>query len=180
MRRQWVGLLMLAVLPLFGGAAAWALEVETDTDGPAVARAPIRVRAQCPGRFTDVLHEFEDGIHQPQFRIIDTVQAWCSFWDEVYSSRSPAPPCDTTSIDFTNEVAVVAALGDRTDTCYNERVTCVERRGDSINVVAVETVPGFSCGCGDAITQPLDVVKVSRPVVSATFSRKTAVLNCRP
>jgi hypothetical protein len=107
-----------------------------------------------------------------QALLIDNPVAWCQFWGAPF-------PCNTQGIDFQAEVAVVAASGWANNGCYDVAITCVRSEAaDSIHVEVTAVGPGGGCGCSDNIVTPLVVVKVRRPVFSATFEWASYALNC--
>ncbi|HXU12806.1 MAG TPA: thrombospondin type 3 repeat-containing protein [Candidatus Binatia bacterium] len=126
----------------------------------------------CDRVFDSVTHTKTSGIYTQQSLLIDNPVAWCQFWGSPF-------PCDTQGIDFQAEVAIVATSGYATNGCHDVAVTCVRSEAaDSIHVVVTNVVPGGLCGCPDNIGSPLDVVKVRRPVSSATFEWAWYSLNC--
>jgi len=148
------------------------------------AAAVVVAQAQggsCDVAATEVLHRQSSGVAFQQLRVIETETEWCAFWEEVFSNVSPAPDCDTTQIDFSSEVAVVAAIGNRPNGCYNADISCVNQRGqsDDLRVTVQEIVPGKGCLCTQATVSPVDVVKVPRPVGRVDFFLKKATLSCR-
>jgi hypothetical protein len=132
--------------------------------------------------FEEVLsRSLGSGITEPVDRIIRNEHQWCGFWGELHSRISPAPPCDTSLVDFSEEVAIVTALGPRGNTCYGVRVTCIDTAGGKTSALSVfvqDIVPGPDCACGWAIVYPVHVVKVDKPVSQLSFRHETAVLDC--
>lgn len=135
---------------------------------------------QCDKTATPVLQESHSGILVEQVRIIDSEPDWCDFWDEAHSIMFPAPPCDTASIDFTSEVAVVATLGPRPTSGYGVAVSCVQDLGESgnIRVTATQVVPGRNCMTLPVVVHPVSVVKVDRPVKYVQIRKQIDVLDC--
>jgi len=135
---------------------------------------------QCDKTATPVLHQQFSGIDEEGFRIIDNETEWCEFWDQVHSIMFPAPPCDTTSIDFATEVALVATLGGRPNSCHGVEIECVQALGASgnIRVHVAQWEPGENCACLQVVVHPVDVVKVDRPVEKAQMRWKTSALDC--
>ena len=125
--------------------------------------------AECDQPFTTVLNA--DGPATEQYRVIDNLADWCAF-------RPSA--CGSGLIDFQTEIAVVAAIGTKPDTCYGVQFTCMRRNGATGGVI-VETqqmFPGPGCGCFTVITSPMTVAKLPRPAGPVTFSNGSAPLIC--
>ncbi|HEV8199957.1 MAG TPA: thrombospondin type 3 repeat-containing protein [Candidatus Polarisedimenticolia bacterium] len=108
--------------------------------------------ADCDQPFTTVLNA-TDGPTSAQFFVIDNLADWCAF-------RPSA--CVSGLIDFSTEVAVVAAIGTRTNGCYSVQFTCMRRDGAGVLADAMLYAPSSSCGCPDNMTQWLTVTKVPR------------------
>ena len=142
--------------------------------------ASTHARPKCDEPFVEVLTEWQSHIAFEQFRVIDNEAEWCGLWDTVYKFYFPPRPCDTTLIDFGREVAIVAAIGGRSNTCYGVDITCVRRLGNSrnIHVEVVERQPSLDCVCLAAVVSPLEVIKVARPVRHASFKKQIETLNC--
>ncbi len=134
---------------------------------------------QCNEGFTTVVHEQYSGVHSQGVMLIEDGQTLCAVWDQIYSNIYPPPGCDTGLIDFSNQVAVVAALGSRPDGCYDIDVGCVHRTpNNTIGVGIVETQPGPDCICTDAIVDPVIVIAIDRPVTDVKFRAVVRELEC--
>ena len=102
-------------------------------------------------------------------------------WDTIYSNQFPAPPCDTSLVDFTTETVILVALGWRSNTCFDVNIRCMHRFGpQTVGVLFRESVPGPSCGCGAAITTPTQLVKVDRTYAQALYRNYPRTLQCGP
>jgi hypothetical protein len=126
--------------------------------------------ADCDQPFTTVM-SVDDGPGVATYRVIDNLADWCAF-------RPSA--CGSGLIDFTTEVAVVAAPGSRSDSCYSVAVTCMRRTGGSqdIGIVAQETYPGPGCACFFVLIDPMHIVKMPRPAGAVTFVNESVPAIC--
>jgi hypothetical protein len=100
------------------------------------------------------------GMEQPAREVVRDAGAWGRLWPRLSASRggtSAAP-----QVDFGREMALVAAMGQRSTGGYEIRIHAVQRQGDGLVVHAVETSPGPTCGAGAALSRPADVVLVPR------------------
>ena len=123
---------------------------------------------------------YVNSIKDPLCMFIDNESQWCEFWDHVGWSA-----CDTTLIDFHREVAVVLALGNKPDTCHTVSIEKICRQGSmgaELNVLGIETTfpVDENCGCFTAIVQPLDVVRIKRPVSAVTCYTRAEPATCGP
>jgi hypothetical protein len=108
---------------------------------------------------TRVAHARDGGSFNPSpNRLIDNLADWCAFMPSL---------CNAGLIDFGTEVAL-SHVADGNSTCADTKITCVEKAGSGVRVKATDIE--YRCTCFDVLTTPFDIVKVSRPATSATFS----------
>lgn len=124
---------------------------------------------------------WNNGIGEPLCTFIDNEPDWCEFWDKVH----PVPGCNTSFVDFSREVAIVLALGQKPDTCYDVSIDklCREGTGGSaINVLGIEIVQSLSeeCGCFTGYVQPLQIVRLPRPVSEVVCYTRKEPAPCPP
>jgi len=122
----------------------------------------------CDRPFETIFKVPQSSVDTEQYRVIDNLADWCAFW--------PAQ-CSTTAIDFSTHVAVVTALGYRVDTCFDVTITCIQSDPafPGIRVFATESTDA-GCECYFEVVNPLQVVKVARPVGSWTFTKNAVPL----
>ena len=83
-------------------------------------------------------------------------------------------------MDFTRDIVVAVAAGQRATGGYEIAVDRVRQVNDELTVEVVETTPGPNCLSTSSLTQPVDVVVV--PAVSArswSFVERKDVRGCR-
>jgi hypothetical protein len=147
------------------------------------------VESRCNVPFEFVMAEHQSGIAQGRDFVIRDEEEWCRFWDEVYSFLYPPPECNTELIDFTEEVAIISALGTRPNSCYANAITCIEdrvltavskisKKGGVMTVYVEEIIPGFNCHCLFSIVKPVYVVKVKKPVTNVRFVHYETIMDC--
>ena len=122
------------------------------------------------------------GISSPQYRLIDNLSDWCQVWDAFFGDLSPKPPCNTELVDFSREVAVLAATGLHSSGGFPVQITCVRSGGSSSNiqVLVTESSPAPGCPVTGIPTRPATIVKVHRPVRKTIFKFETVVVDCSP
>jgi hypothetical protein len=134
----------------------------------------------CNRPVTKLLMGDAPGIPVAETGIIDNGAAWCDLWDRIYVNASPPPSCDRTLVDFSSEVVLFAALGMRSSGGFTAEIACVhENEGDpQLRVQVLATSPGPHCIVTMALTYPISVVKVARPVQDAVFETTETVQDC--
>jgi len=136
--------------------------------------------------FCDVHHQVlvsqnNSGISQSMTWLIDNQADYCAAWDMIYANSFPPPPCNTNNIDFTQETAILVALGTRSNGCYNVNVACVhEFTPNAVGVGYVETQPGPGCLCTSVITTPVQLIKVPNTYSRARYLKINRQLQCLP
>ncbi len=128
--------------------------------------------------FYEVLNASQTGFSQPDQGIINTEEEWCEFWDQLYATMWPKPPCDTSLINFAEETAVYVALGSRPNSCYGVNITCITPKEQKLEVDYEEIIPGETCACATVVVRPVDVVKIEKFEGNTEFQRYIRVLDC--
>jgi hypothetical protein len=82
--------------------------------------------------------------------------AWRAMWERVYRAIQPLPPLP--SVDFTQSMLVVVALGSRPTTGYDGTVAAAARDDGILRVQALERYPGAGCVEAEMLTNPIDIV----------------------
>ncbi len=109
--------------------------------------------------------------------IIDTPEEFCRIWDSSFTTQ----PCDPGRIDFDHEIVLVASLWSLQTSGIDLRVECVQSddSAGAVEVLLAVQLPGNGCLYPDWIVNPLAMVKVPRPVESATFEvLRTFKIDC--
>jgi len=139
-------------------------------DGGQSALTVTRLRAE-PYSFT-----FYSGLDDRQRIVVRDQTQWKDVWQQIWKRTSPVP--DLPAIDFTRELVIVAADGSRPTGGYN---ILIERASDSggagINVVIRSVSPG-RCGVTQALTQPVDIARVTRRDGAVIFTERAEVQDC--
>jgi protease stability complex PrcB-like protein len=113
------------------------------------------------------------GIGEARRLIIRDANAWAEFWSELGTGGRP-------EVDFTRNVVVAVAAGQRPTGGYEIRVDQVRQVNGELRVEVVETTPGPNCMTTASLTQPVDVVVVQGvPPRSWSFAERRDVRGCR-
>jgi hypothetical protein len=112
------------------------------------------------------------GVGESRRLIIRDANAWAAFWSELGVGDRPA-------VDFTRDVVVAVAAGQRPTGGYEIAVDRVRQVNGELTVEVVETTPGPNCTTTTSLTQPVDVVVVPVPTArSWSFVERKEVRGC--
>jgi hypothetical protein len=176
------------------GPVALAPEPEQPPESTAVAAPPqatdsAEVRAQAPvpaaaqgyaeygaGNDLDLRRIGQwtrTGIGEARRLIIRDANAWAQFWSELGVGERPA-------IDFTRDLVIAVAAGQRPTGGYEIAVQRVFQRDGELVAEVLETTPGPNCMTTASLTQPVDVVVVqSLNPRTWSFVERKDVRGCR-
>ena len=113
------------------------------------------------------------GISEARRLVIRDANTWAEFWSELGVGGRPA-------VDFSRDVVVVVAAGQRPSGGHEIAVDRVSQTDGELAVEVVETTPGPNCMTTSSLTQPVDVVVV--PAVAPrtwSFVERKEVRGCR-
>ena len=151
---------------------------------PAVAQAPAPAQAAPnaagyapyggqPLQIRRIGQYATSGIATPARLIIRDDSSYARFWTSLGAGARPA-------VDFSRDIVIVAASGQRNTGGNGIAVERVTRTGDGLAVEVVETTPGANCMTTQAITQPVDVVVVAAADARTwSFSDQTRAQPCQ-
>ena len=113
------------------------------------------------------------GISEARRLVIRDVNAWEQFWSELGVGDRPA-------IDFTRDVVVAVAAGQRPTGGHEIAIDRVTHASGELTVEVVERTPGPNCMTTASLTQPVDVVVVLAPDArSWSFVERKEIRGCR-
>lgn len=113
------------------------------------------------------------GINEARRLVIRDANAWAAFWSELGVGDRPA-------VDFSRDLVVAVAAGQRPSGGYEVAVDRVSQTNGELTIEVVETSPGPNCMTSSSLTQPVDIVVV--PGVNArgwSFVERKEVRGCR-
>lgn len=113
----------------------------------------VRLESQILVQQRDAYSSYDE----PARLVIRDAGEWTQLWAEV-AGQGSAPP----SVDFTRDMVLVAAMGQRNTGGYSILVEGVFEAADGIYVQVLETSPGPRCVTTQALTAPLTVVTIPR------------------
>ena len=158
-------------------AVALSLGCQDASSPPVDGRAfGSRVSAWLPDSTAAVTHEYYSGFGDSTNLVVADSYTWAVTWARLYASLRPRPLLPT--VDFRTERVVLVALGGRSTGGYDIRVDSVVRfqRGRVTYVTA--TAPGHRCFTTQALTQPVDLIRLARDVGPMAFQQRAVVRDC--
>ncbi len=113
------------------------------------------------------------GISTPERVVIRDDSSYARFWNGLGAGERP-------SVDFSRDVVIAVAAGQRQTGGHSIAVGRVVRSGQGLAVEVVETEPGSGCSVTQAITQPVDVIAVAAADAKTwSFSDRKVTAECR-
>ncbi|MFL5514104.1 MAG: protease complex subunit PrcB family protein [Gemmatimonadales bacterium] len=114
------------------------------------------------------------GVREARRMVIQEANAWAEFWSELGVGDRPA-------VDFTQDIVIAVAAGERPSGGYEIAVNRVTQTNGELRVEVRETSPGPNCLSTSTLTQPVDVVVVQgvKPK-SWSFVEQKDVRGCSP
>jgi hypothetical protein len=129
-----------------------------------------RLRAE-PYTFT-----YNSGLADSARIVVQDANTWASTWTALWGRHSPEPALP--SIDFSQEMLVVAALGTRSSGGYSIYVDSAYQRTDHIEVVIRKVSPGKRCIVPAALTEPVDIARLPRSSQPVRYRERSVVRDC--
>ena len=113
------------------------------------------------------------GIGESRRLVIRDANAWAQFWSELGVGEQP-------SVDFSHDVVVAVAAGQRPTGGYEIAIDRVTQSDGQLTVEVVERTPGPNCMTTASLTQPVDVVVVpAADARSLSFLERKEIRGCR-
>jgi hypothetical protein len=151
-----------------------APQADTPPQTPAPAQgyapyeaAPRQLDIRRVGQWT------RTGIAEARRLVIRDANAWDQFWSELGVGSRP-------DVDFTRDVVVAVAAGQRPTGGYEIAIDGVTHADGQLRVSVVERSPGPNCMTTASLTQPVDVVVVpAAEARSWSFVERKEIRGCR-
>ncbi len=144
---------------------------------PATGAAPARGYAPYGGTVPLGIRRIgqwtHTGIREARRLVIRDANSWDQFWSELAVGDRP-------DVDFTRDVVVAVAAGQRSTGGHEIAVDRVTQIDGELSVEVVERTPGPNCITTASLTQPVDVVVVpSADARSWSFVERKEISGCR-
>lgn len=147
----------------------------TDVDTP--ANQTTQVLTVTPLFSGAQLLTVSSGFTTAQRTVIRDDAAWRAMWAVIMQNVSPQP--ELPLVDFTKEMLVVAALGERRSGGFSIVIDSASSTASGAMVVVHVTTPGPQCMNTQAITSPVDVARIPRVAGTVQFRDRATVDDCR-
>ena len=160
---------LLAML-LFSGACRREATRANDTE--AGARLSVFVPAQA-----ETLAKLSNsGITARERLVIRDATEWPAMWSRIHGAETPPP--DVVQPDFNSEMAVVAAMGEKTSGGFDIVIDSVTQHERGSIVYVTERSPGSGCMTTGALTQPVHAVRAPKTDGTIWWRERSVVDNC--
>jgi len=116
------------------------------------------------------------GLDQALTLVIHDRDTWVRTWNDINSRISPVPVLP--EIDFTKEMALVAAIGSRPSSGFEVVFTGATEAGDVVTVDVESRSPGPTCITLPVVTAPVDLARIPRRNGAIVFHSTPKVVNC--
>lgn len=116
-------------------------------------------------------------LRQPERLVVRDRAAWVAAWSSLWPDGAPiaAPP----TVDFTKDMIVLTALGQRNSGGYSILIDSARATRNALIVFVGTTSPGPHCGATLALTQPVDIARLPRGDAAVSFVDVPSVTECR-
>lgn len=119
---------------------------------------------------------YYSGLAMPQRLVVRDPGTWASVWGQVWKLQSPVPALP--AVDFSREMVVVAALGQRPTGGYSILLDSATMTMQGLTVSVRLVSPGMNCSVTTALTQPVDVSRLPRTDEAVEFVERAETQTC--
>jgi hypothetical protein len=150
-------------------------------DGPTTGpRVPSNAAALSVSRVFEgslSAFRFHTGYTERERLVIRSPEQWSQAWARIIQTYSPRPAAP--AVDFDNEVVILVAMGQRPSGGYFIAVEGVYDADGRVFAEVREQSPGAGCITTEALTEPVDAVRVPRRDVPVIFVERAETVVCR-
>ncbi len=157
-------LLLGAAIVCHAGYAA----AQHDSSRASVALTRLR---DGPTAFTSY-----SGLADSALVVVRDSSAWQELWQRVNRPFIPAPPVPT--VDFQQEMIVVAALGTRPTAGHDVVIEGAQQDSAGIEILVRRSQPAPGCPVAAAVTQPVDLARMRFDRRAVRFRERQVVVPC--
>ncbi len=118
------------------------------------------------------------GLSTAQRTVVRDAATWRDVWNTIWARSTPIPALP--DVDFSREMIVIAALGERNSGGFGIHVDSATTDATGAAVVWVRSVsPGPTCTTPAVITQPVDAARLPLVAGAVTFREQSQITDCR-
>jgi hypothetical protein len=118
------------------------------------------------------------GLDDPLRVTIRDVEAWRKMWKQIYR-RGPSPSPELPDINFSKEMVILAALGSRPTGGYAIFIESIYKRDGRLVIKVSSQSAGKNCMVTQAVTQPLDIVRIPKSGMPVVFIENEIIRECK-
>lgn len=149
-----------------------------DESGTPVPITPLAPKP-CPTceqtRFSFISYS---AITEPLQVVIKDGESWKKIWEKIHCRvTSPVPPVP--EIDFSREMVAVVGLGTRPTGGYGIVIHNAFEKDGKVAIIVRKQKPGTNCFTTQALTQPVDIVRLPRIEKPVEFREFEVVHECK-
>ena len=151
---------------------------QTENEGTPIKVTPLAPKPcpTCDQTRTSFLHN--SAITEPLQVVIRDASTWRKMWRRIHASViSPVPSLPR--IDFSREMIVIVGLGTRATGGFEITVDRAFERNGALEVIVSKHAPGKNCFTSQALTQPVDVVRLPQTKRKVVFKEAEVVHECK-
>jgi PrcB C-terminal len=119
---------------------------------------------------------YYSGVRRPLRAVVRDSASWQQTWAEIWQGHSPVPALP--SVDFQREMVIVVALGEKPTGGYSILLDGVLDSASGLTVQVRIVAPGARCGTTLALTQPVDVARVTRRDGQVNYAERAETQDC--
>ena len=112
------------------------------------------------------------GFKEAAARVITTKKDWEELWKKHTSVLVPQPPVP--ELNFDTDVVAVIFSGEKRTSGYRIVIKSIEAEGNDVVVQYMETEPPADSFTLQVLTQPFEMIKISKPVGSVRLTKQTS------
>jgi hypothetical protein len=126
--------------------------------------------------FETILDETFSGLQEARREVVRDEAAWIRLWAQIHENVTPPPPLPP--VDFSRDMLIAAATGTRPTGGFDIKILSVVLGGEKLEVAVHETCPAPGAAVIQALSQPVEVVRLQRLPQAPTF-QETRSGSCR-
>jgi hypothetical protein len=142
-----------------GVLAGIAIALAACSSGDAASRPRGVTEARAPPS-EELASTAHSGYRARTLAVIRSSREALAAWQRIWALQAPAPPFP--AVDFSREMLVLAALGERGSAGYSVAVSDAVAEGSVLQIGIVETRPGEGCVTASVVTSPAVLAKLPR------------------
>ena len=113
---------------------------------------------------------------EPAELVVGDAASWEATWELLTAATVPAP--HRPAVDFSREVVLVVAAGERPSGGWGVTIDAVEAADGGLAVSYTVAGPAPECVAAQLMTAPVDVVRAVRPAGAVRFAGRTLLVPC--